>query len=173
MDLDNLIKSRFVEMFDGGKLWKKKKLGEVCELKAGKFISASDIHQRDAENVYPCYGGNGLRGYVAKYSHEGEYSLIGRQGALCGNVQLVQGRFYATEHAVVVDPNIKMNKRWLSYMLVEKNLNQFATGAAQPGLTVGRLNAIEVILPPLSLQNQFANFVQQVDKSKLSQNLQR
>ena len=46
------------------------------------------------------YGGNGIRGYCDHYSHEGEYVVVGRQGALCGNVRLIQGKNYLSEHAI-------------------------------------------------------------------------
>ena len=45
--------------------------------------------------MYPCFGGNGIRGYVDTYIAEGVYPIIGRVGALCGNIQLSQGKFYA------------------------------------------------------------------------------
>ena len=40
-------------------------------------------------------------------------------------------------------------------------------GAAITRLTVAKLNAIRVIVPPIELQNEFADFVHQIDKSKL------
>ncbi|HEN3630843.1 TPA: restriction endonuclease subunit S, partial [Yersinia enterocolitica] len=94
---------RFPEFCDE-KEWQEKQLQSICQMKAGKFISASKINQHPAEGLYPCYGGNGLRGFTGEYSHSGEYSLIGRQGALCGNITFANGDFYATEHAVVVTP---------------------------------------------------------------------
>lgn len=59
-----------------------KTIGEVCKLKAGEFVSASAIADTFDEGLNPCYGGNGLRGYVQSFTHEGTYVLIGRQGAL-------------------------------------------------------------------------------------------
>ncbi|MBK2356582.1 restriction endonuclease subunit S domain-containing protein [Francisella hispaniensis] len=72
-------KLRFKE-FSGE--WEEKKLGDVAYMKAGKFIKASNIYASQKNNLYPCYGGNGLRGYTKVHTHEGVYSLIGRQGAL-------------------------------------------------------------------------------------------
>jgi len=116
---------------------------------------------------------NGLS--VDKYSHEGCYPLIGRQGALCGNVQYVVGKFYATEHAVVATPKINIDTLWLSFALRNQNLNKLATGAAQPGLTVGKLNDVKIGLPPINRQKRFADFVCHVDKSKfeLQQRLEK
>ncbi|OPD23155.1 hypothetical protein AL710_06960 [Clostridium botulinum] len=169
-DLDELVKSRFIEMFGdpiiNSKGWKIELLGNVCEMKAGKNIKAADICEKNLVGLYPCYGGNGLRGYVKEHSHEGNIPLIGRQGALCGNVKYARGKFYATEHAVVTKPKIEMNNYWLYFVLSELNLNRLSTGAAQPGLTIGKLNEVEFPMVPIELQNEFKKFADRIDKLK-------
>ena len=86
------------------KNWQLSTLGEVFYMHAGKNIVASEISSNADETYrYKCIGGNGLRGYVQQFNTEGSFPIIGRQGALCGNINYVEGRFYATEHAVVVD----------------------------------------------------------------------
>lgn len=156
----------FGNVITNSNAWETELLGEICDLKAGKNIKAKDIYENNSEDLYPCYGGNGLRGYVKNYSHEGNINLIGRQGALCGNVKYAKGKFYATEHAVVTQPKVSINSYWLYYVLTELDLNRLSTGAAQPGLTVGKLNEVEIPKVPIELQNQFADFVKQVDKLK-------
>ena len=174
---DELVKSLFYEMFGdpitNANNLPTKPLGEICNMKAGKGIKAKDIYQVCEEQMYPCYGGNGLRGYVESYTHEGAIPLIGRQGALCGNVKYATGKFYATEHAVVTQPIIPMNTMWLYIMLMEMNLNRLATGAAQPGLNVSTLVPLEVIVPDLILQNKFAAQVEKIEhqKQRLEQSL--
>ena len=169
---DSLIKSRFIEMFgepiENTKLWKEEPLGNCCLLKAGKAIKASELADKDKEHPYPCFGGNGIRGYIGKKSHTGKIVLIGRQGALCGNVQLTDGDFYATEHAVVTTPKTELNSTWLYHLLFLMDLNRYKSGAAQPGLTVEKLNTVPLMIVPLKLQNDFAAFVQQIDKSKFA-----
>ena len=140
------------------------KLGEVCLLKAGKFVSANDISPEYNKGLYPCFGGNGIRGYVADYTHDGEFPLIGRQGALCGNVNLASGKFHATEHAVVVQPKIEMNVQWLYYALNAMNLGQYATGAAQPGLAVSKLETLSIEIPNISEQNKIAQNLYKVEQ---------
>ena len=140
------------------------KLGEVCLLKAGKFVSANDISPEYNKGLYPCFGGNGIRGYVADYTHDGEFPLIGRQGALCGNVNLASGKFHATEHAVVVQPKIEMNVQWLYYALNAMNLGQYATGAAQPGLAVSKLETLSIEIPNISEQNKIAQTLYKVEQ---------
>lgn len=133
-----------------------KKMADVCDLKAGKFVAASAINNTSGSDLYPCYGGNGLRGYTKSFTHDGTYPLIGRQGALCGNVHLVTGQFHATEHAVVVTPFPQVDTKWLFHKLTALNLNQYATGVAQPGLSVERLKAVTLELPPLTEQQKIA-----------------
>lgn len=140
------------------------KLGEVCLLKAGKFVSANDISPEYNKGLYPCFGGNGIRGYVADYTHDGEFPLIGRQGALCGNVNLAFGKFHATEHAVAVQPKIEMNVHWLYYALNAMNLGQYATGAAQPGLAVSKLETLSIEIPNISEQNKIAQTLYKVEQ---------
>ena len=153
--------------------WETDYLGNVCDMKAGKMINASELEKEFAPNLFPCYGGNGLRGYINKYNNEGSYPLIGRQGALCGNVQLSYGKFYATEHAVVTKPikENQLNTTWLTETLCLMDLNRLATGVAQPGLSVKNLASELIILPPIELQNQFADFVKHIDKLKFRKNI--
>ena len=139
------------------------RLDEICELKAGKFVKADDIKTKFENGLYPCYGGNGLRGYTKTFTNEGKYSLIGRQGALCGNVHVVSGKFHATEHALVVYPKENIDETWFSYQLIHMNLNQYATGTAQPGLSVINLNPIQIIVPPLSEQQRIVTEIEQIE----------
>lgn len=137
--------------------WKKVKLEDAALLKAGKFVPAQMIAaKQDSVNIYPCFGGNGVRGFVPKFSHEGVFPIIGRQGALCGNVNLAQGKFYATEHAVVASPQNGNDSIWLYYALVFANLNKYATGQAQPGISVETVNKVPFLLPPLEEQKKIA-----------------
>lgn len=169
--IDKLIKARFVELFgdpiSNSKNLETKSLNEIMILKAGDFTAASAISDTLTEtHRYPCYGGNGIRGFVAEYNQEGEYSLIGRQGALSGNVQYAKGRFKNTEHALLVTPKIQMNSIWLNQLLINLELKRFQTGAAQPGLSVKNLQDIPIITVSIEKQNRFADFVAKIDKSK-------
>ena len=170
-ELDRLVKSRFIELFgdpiDNTMGLKTMPLGEVCFLKAGITTAADAIHEQSAVYPVPCYGGNGIRGYVKEATQHGCYPIIGRQGALCGNVQMATGEFHATEHAVLVTPLIETNVVWLFHLLRMMDLYRFHTGAAQPGLAVKTLNTVDIPIAEIAVQNNFAAFVEQTDKSKL------
>ena len=168
---EQLVKSRFIELFgdpiDNTMGLKTMPLGEVCFLKAGITTAADAIHEQSAVYPVPCYGGNGIRGYVKEATQHGCYPIIGRQGALCGNVQMATGEFHATEHAVLVTPLIETNVVWLFHLLRMMDLYSFHTGAAQPGLAVKTLNTVDIPIAEIAVQNNFAAFVEQTDKSKL------
>ena len=169
--LDQAVKSRFIELFgdpiDNTMGLKTIPLGEACFLKAGITTAADAIHEQSAVYPVPCYGGNGIRGYVKEATQHGCYPIIGRQGALCGNVQMATGEFHATEHAVLVTPLIETNVVWLFHLLRMMDLYRFHTGAAQPGLAVKTLNTVDIPIAEIAVQNNFASFVEQTDKSKL------
>lgn len=143
--------------FDIPDNWKWTRIGDIFTLQSGKNIKASSIREKtDREHLYACYGGNGRRGYVDHYNVSGKHALIGRQGALCGNINVADGNFYATEHAVVVYQYAGTSVSWASIVLKALNLNQYATSVAQPGLAVGKINEVLIPLPPLAEQRRIA-----------------
>lgn len=138
--------------------WVFKELGDICDMQAGNFISASEISDAQKDGYYPCYGGNGLRGYAKTFNRSGPHPLIGRQGALCGNVRFAEGDFYATEHAIVTRPRPGISVNWLFHNLRVLDLNRFSTGQAQPGLSVESLKKVTCFVPPtLSEQQEIAD----------------
>ena len=131
--------------------WEWCRLKHICSMQAGKNISASKIFsERSDTNPYRCVGGNGLRGYTDNFNTIGHYSIVGRQGALCGCVNIEEGHFYATEHAVVVDSYEILSPLFMYYFLTALNLNKYATATAQPGLAVSNVLEVMCPLPPLT-----------------------
>ncbi|MDR4506749.1 MAG: restriction endonuclease subunit S [Candidatus Brocadiaceae bacterium] len=137
--------------------WEIKKLKYVANLKSGDSISADNIRQEDE---YPVYVGNGLRGFTSDYSHEGELVLIGRQGALCGNINYAKGKFWASEHAIVVSRFNKDNIIWLGELLRVMNLNQYSISAAQPGLSVERIQNLFIPYPAVEEQQEIGKHIE-------------
>ncbi|PMZ91894.1 MULTISPECIES: restriction endonuclease subunit S [unclassified Pseudomonas] len=127
--------------------WDVRKLKWLASLQSGDFITSETIEE---EGEYPVYGGNGLRGYCAAFTHEGAYALVGRQGALCGNINYADGKFWASEHAVVVSPYVPTAVRWLGELLRAMNLGQYSVSSAQPGLAVERIIDLFLPVPPES-----------------------
>jgi type I restriction enzyme S subunit len=125
--------------------WKKVDLASICSMKSGEGITSANI---DQFSKYPCYGGNGLRGFTSRFTHDGCFALVGRQGALCGNVFGVNGKFFASEHAIVVTALTQTDIRYLTFVLGRMNLNQYSESSAQPGLSVSKILKLTIAVPP-------------------------
>ena len=138
------------------------KIGTIFTLQAGKNIQTAEIHENPFADSYPCYGGNGIRGYVASSNRTGDYPIIGRQGALCGNINRATGEFYATEHAVCVETYSQISVAWACLFLTALNLNQYATATAQPGLAVANINEVYIPLPPLAEQHRIVQRIEEL-----------
>lgn len=137
--------------------WEVRAIKTLAILKSGSNITTNEI--ADDGEGYPVYGGNGLRGYYSEYSNDGDFALIGRQGALCGNVNYGYGRFWATDHCVVCYPREEYVLKWFGETLRAMNLNQYSLSSAQPGLSVERIKDKFMPVPPLSEQQQIADYL--------------
>ena len=100
--------------------WEPCAIKRLAHLQSGESITAESI---ESAGEYPVFGGGGLRGFTHAFTHDGFYALIGRQGALCGNVNYARGKFWASEHAIVVTPTKGIASDWLGEVLRAMNLN--------------------------------------------------
>lgn len=144
----------------GGK-WVEKRLERIfSEFKSGIGTTSSEIFE---EGPYPVYGGNGLRGYSSEFTHEGFYLLIGRQGALCGNINRSYGKAYISEHAIACEANEESDIEWLAQRLDYLKLNRLSESSAQPGLAVNKLLRLKLVIPNLAEQQKIASFLSSID----------
>jgi type I restriction enzyme S subunit len=135
------------------------KLKYLVALKSGEAIPGEAIKET---GDYPVYGGNGFRGYTNSFTHEGKRILIGRQGALCGNINYADGKFWATEHAIVATPKTDFETAWLGETLRVMNLNQYSQSAAQPGIAVEVVENLVIAVPPDGEQRRIADYLHQL-----------
>jgi type I restriction enzyme S subunit len=140
--------------------WERVRLKNLCSMRSGSGIRGEEI---EPSGAYPVYGGNGRRGWCDRFTHDGVYPLVGRQGARCGNVHLARGRFWASEHAVVASPNSDVDPSWLAHLLRVLDLGQHSMAAAQPGLAVERIRVLPVVRPPVGEQHLMSRFLDHVD----------
>ncbi len=136
--------------------WEVLSLKYLAILKSGDSITSDTIEET---GDFPVFGGNGLRGFTDKYTHDGNYVVIGRQGALCGNVHYASGRFWASEHAVVATPRVEFEVHWFGEMIRAMNLNQYSVTAAQPGLSMEFVGNLRTVLPPPNEQREIASYL--------------
>ena len=137
--------------------WEVKRLKYLAFLRSGNNIVSEQI--KDTGN-YPVFGGNGLRGYFSDITHDGNFILIGRQGAYCGNIKYGIGKFWASEHAVVLTPLVEYEMKYIGELLRTMNLNQYSVSAAQPGLAVDTIKNLSIPVPPLSEQQSIVRYIE-------------
>ena len=149
--------------FEIPKGWEWCRLKHMCSMQAGKNISASEIYDKKSVlHPYRCVGGNGLLGFTNTFNAEGHFAIIGRQGALCGCLNMESGKFYATEHAVVVNGFGIIPSLFIYYFFTALNLNQYATATAQPGLAVSNIVEVFIPLPPLPEQLRIVSKIEKL-----------
>lgn len=165
-ELDTLAQSIFYEMFgnpvDNERGWEVKKFNDCYKLASGKSLTAKNIKEGD----YPVYGGNGIVGYHNEYNLDGDNIIIGRVGALCGNVRNIFGKAFITDNAFIVTKLVEGINVFVLYLLRIHNLRQYARDALQPVVSNAGFKNISIILPPLPLQQSFAQKIEAIEQQK-------
>lgn len=135
--------------------WELRRLKYLAKLESGETIKPESF----TDEGYPVYGGNGFRGFTNKYTNEGFFPLIGRQGALCGNVNYADGQFYASEHAVVVYSFGDIDPYWLGESIRLADFNRLSQSSAQPGISVNVVKNEWFPFPPVEERKLISEFI--------------
>ena len=190
---DTLIKSRFIEMFGdilaGKYKFETRKLGEISEVGSSHRVFTTEF----VEHGIPFYRGteigelaNGKIPQEPYYISEEHYQRLIAQDSkpqigdllmpsICnkGQVWMVDTEepfYYKDGRVLSISPNREIyNSKYLQYFMREKTLVEYpklGSGSTFAEFKIFLLKDIDILTPPLSLQNDFATFVQQVDKSK-------
>lgn len=131
--------------------WEEKYLVKEFKLKSGEYLSSKMM----INGKIPVYGGNGIAGYHNAYNIDGPHILIGRVGALCGNVHFVDEKVWVSDNAFIVNSISSFwNINFLTYELTYMNLNRYASQTAQPVISNKSMNDVLIFLPPLPEQSR-------------------
>nr|MBZ4202475.1 restriction endonuclease subunit S [Methylovulum sp.] len=110
--------------------WEVKKLQDCFKLKSGDALTSKMM---GGNGIYPVFGGNGIAGLHNEFNLSGSNVIIGRVGALCGNVRYMNEKIWLTDNAFkIVDFKYELDHSFLTYLLNFKNLREYARQAAQP-----------------------------------------
>ena len=197
--LDELVKSRFVEMF--GDVLTSNKFGESILKEVADITSSKRIYANEyVENGIPFYRskeirelGENLKPSIELFISEEKYNLIKEKyeipkkgdiliaaiGATIGYTWIVntdEPFYYKDGNLLNISVNKNMNPIYLNHVL-KILINNFkyreASGSAQLALTIDKVGKMEIPVPPIELQNEFAEFVTQIDsiRSKMEASL--
>ncbi len=134
--------------------WEVKSLKWVMSIKNGEGIKSDDIKPK---GEFPVYGGNGIAGYTDKYNHVGSVIVIGRVGAKCGNVHLVNDKIWISDNALIISTT--NNVTYISLLLKALNLNTLANQNAQPLITGTMIKEKIVPVPTQEEQELIVKFI--------------
>lgn len=168
-----LFQSALTKMMEPKEGWEERNMVKELALKSGDYLPS----KVQTGGSIPVYGGNGIAGYHHESNIDSEHIIIGRVGALCGNVHLVRGKAWVTDNAFVatgISDNL-WNKKFLLYELISMNLNSYATKAAQPVISNKSLRDIRLFRPSLYVQDEVSRTLEKIEDkvSILSSNLSR
>ena len=166
--LDSLTQALFLDMFGdverNSKEYLKMSLGSLMKLKSGDFLPASKMA---VGGQHPVYGGNGINGFHDSYMFAEPKIVIGRVGAYCGCVHVTRSQSWVTDNALYLDAvNEACDMEYLAFALTEARLNQYASQSGQPLISGARLSPIQLLVPPIALQQTFATRIQAIEALK-------
>lgn len=137
--------------------WRVKRLKDILiDLKSGEGFSANDLED---EAAFEVFGGNGVLGYINKFNFDGRAIVIGRVGAKCGNINIIEGKKWISDNALFCYTH--QHYEFVYYLLEAMNLNQYSNQNAQPLITGTIVRYLKFALPPKEEQLQIANRLQQ------------
>lgn len=191
--LDELVKARFVEMFgdeNNSKNWNIINVENVADVQVGIVIKPSQYYTNKGNGVKAFRSLNIGEGFIKDndwvyFTEEGHNKnsksivkendlLIVRSGAP-GTACVVTEKYtgYNAIDIIIVHPDCeKINPYYLCYFTNmphgKKQINEGTSGAAQQHFNVGKYNKLRLMLPPKELQDEFADLVHQIDKSKVN-----
>ena len=140
-------------------LWTETTLGEVIELYDHKRIPLNTRQRSERQGDFPYYGAAGIIDSVDDYIFDGKYLLIAEDGSVITKngkpvLNLVNGKFWVSNHAHVVRGKSPISTDFLYYTLSNVAIIGYLTGTAQPKLSQKNLRAIKFTLPPVPIQEK-------------------
>ncbi|MCR6730149.1 N-6 DNA methylase [Enterobacter cloacae] len=140
------------------------KVGNVAKIKSGNLLQKNKLL---SAGPIPVYGGNGVIGYNDEAMENGENIIIGKVGALCGNVRYVQGDIWVTNNSLIIknDAPNKILTPYLAKLLSTLNLRRLAVGTAQQYLTTTQIKNVEVSIPSLTTQHKLNMWLDELDNT--------
>ena len=173
--LDELIKSRFIELF-GDVNTNSKGLPLKCFDKIAINLDSKRVPITEKDRTpgpYPYYGASGIVDYVNDWIYDEDILLISEDGAnlLARSTPIafsVSGKCWVNNHAHVVKFSNQNTRKYIEYYFEQISIEKYVTGAAQPKFSQGKLNSMLIPYADEASQAIFATFVEQIDKLKFN-----
>lgn len=150
--------------------WKIKKLGNIAKFLDGQRVPIKESDRASMQGPYPYYGASGIIDYVNDFIFDGDFILLGEDGANILNRSSplafrVSGKIWVNNHAHVIVPKPYMDISFLTEYLESISYVKYNTGTAQPKLPQLTCAKIDVIVPPLPEQRKIAEIISTWDEA--------
>lgn len=144
--------------------WKVGSLRWYLRVSSGEYLSNQHFDLEPSESaIYPVIGGNGVMGYTS-HKNQATPLVVGRVGALCGNVHLIDGECWVTDNALLIGLSSKIAVNFAAHYLKSLNLNKLANQNTQPLITGTMIKDQNIAIPPLHEQSEIVEFVTQEEQ---------
>lgn len=140
-----------------------KLLSEISTIKYGKGLPKNELKI----DGYPVFGGNGIIGYFNKFMYEEPQILISCRGAASGNILESLPYSFVTSNSLVVELDNYIYFEFLKQYLNMNQLHGYATGSAQPQITIDNIKGVEVPYPDIDQIIELSKGLQSLSKYKL------
>lgn len=170
-----LSQSLFLEMFgdpvSNPMGWSTDKFSNIAVNCDSVRIPIKQSEREKIQGEYPYYGATGIVDYVNDYIFDGEFLLIAEDGKNLVNRKkplawVVSGKFWVNNHSHIVKSNGSTNLTFLEFHFNNMDISNYVTGIDQFKMNKSNLDRIQIILPPITLQNQFAERIQSIEAQK-------
>ncbi|ELD0469450.1 restriction endonuclease subunit S [Escherichia coli] len=141
--------------------WEVKKVKHFGRIRSGDSITNSELLD---EGLYEVFGGNGLMGFSNYFNVEGDTIVIGRVGALCGNVRYINEKKWISDNALVLKLVGGLDYQYAQQLLAIADLNKLNSSNAQPLITGTKVLNFSVPIPPVGERSAITQFILEQDK---------
>jgi type I restriction enzyme S subunit len=137
--------------------WEVKKLKYFSKIKSGDSIVNENLKD---DGEFEVYGGNGFMGYNNKFNVQNQNIIIGRVGAYCGNIRLINEKKWISDNALILILTNESDYNYISIVLSAGNLNSLNSSNAQPLITGTKVMNFALPLPSKIEKEEILKFVE-------------
>jgi len=145
VDFEPFKNGEFVESELGmiPKGWRVVELSDLCNIKYGKGLGKQQLLNKG----YPVFGGNGIIGYYTKYLYDLPQILVSCRGAASGKINESEPYSYVTSNSLILETKNRSVYNYLKYFFYNNPLYEYATGSAQPQITIDNIRGVKILYP--------------------------
>lgn len=142
--------------------WQVLKLQDFSEINYGKQLPTNKL----IDKGYEVFGGNGIIGYYHEYMYEEQKILISCRGAASGEIVVSNPNSFITNNSLILNLSDELFE-YMKQNLFNSNLKPYATGSAQPQITINNIKGIKFLIPNHEILSKYNNLMKEVNSKTL------